>query len=96
MHNSSTSRTIAATRPDARRTAKCRKTSEPSFIDVLVPDHIGRNDQLDHIDQVIDWPKVAKKVNGLHASTEGRPAYPSLTMVKIIILQQRVTPPPLR
>ena len=39
-----------------------RKTSEPSFIDVLVPDHIGRNDQLDRIDQMIDWPKVAKQV----------------------------------
>ena len=35
-----------------------RKTSEPSFIDVLVPDHIGRNDQLDRIDQMIDWPKA--------------------------------------
>ena len=65
-----------------------RKTSEPSFIDVLVPDHIGRNDQLDRIDQMIDWPKVAKQVNGLYASPEGRPAYPPLTMVKIIILQQ--------
>ena len=42
---------------------------------------------------MIDWPKVAKQVNGLYASTEGRPAYPSLTMVKIIILQQRVTHP---
>ena len=36
-----------------------------------------------------DWPKVAKQVNGLYTSTEGRPAYPPLTMVKIIILQQR-------
>ena len=65
-----------------------RKTSEPSFIDVLVPDHIGRNDQLDRIGQMIDWPQVAKQVNGLYASPEGRPAYPPLTMVKIIILQQ--------
>ncbi len=64
------------------------KTSEPSFIDVLVPDHIGRNDQLERIDQMIDWPKVAKQVSGLYASTEGRPAYPPPTMVKIIILQQ--------
>lgn len=29
----------------------------------------------------------------LRASPEGRPAYAPLTMVKIIILQQRVTPP---
>ena len=65
-----------------------RKTSEPSFINVLIPDHIERNDQLDRIDKMIDWPKVAKQVNGLYASPEGRPAYAPLTMVKIIILQQ--------
>ncbi len=35
-----------------------------------------------------DALEVAKKVNGLYASPEGRPAYPPLTMVKIIILQQ--------
>ncbi len=50
-----------------------RKASEPSFIDVLVPDHIGRNDQLDRIDQMIDWPKVAKQVNGLYASPKAAP-----------------------
>lgn len=65
-----------------------RKTSEPSFIDVLIPDQAGRNDQLDRIDRLIDWTKVAEQVNGLYASPEGRPAYPPLTMVKIIILQQ--------
>ncbi len=88
LHNSSTSRTIGRNMPQREEIAMHRKTSEPSFIDVLVPDHIGRNDQLDRIDQMIDWPKVAKQVNGLYASPEGRPAYPPITMVKIIILQQ--------
>ena len=37
---------------------------------------------------MIDWPKVAKKVNSLYSSPEGRPAYPLVTMVKIIVLQQ--------
>ena len=61
-----------------------RPASEPSFIDVLITDHAGRNAQLDRIDQMTDWPKVAKKVNDLYASPEGRPAYPLVTMVKII------------
>ena len=65
-----------------------RSASDPSFIDILITDHAGRNDQLDRVDQMIDWPKVAKKVNGLYASPEGRPAYPLATMVKIIVLQQ--------
>ena len=33
-----------------------RPASEPSFIDILITDHAGRNDQLDRIDQMIDWP----------------------------------------
>ena len=65
-----------------------RPASDPSFIDILITDHAGRNDQLDRIDQMIDWPKVAKKVSGIYASPEGRPAYPPVTMVKIIVLQQ--------
>ena len=28
-----------------------RKTSEPSFIDTLITDHVARIDQLDRIDQ---------------------------------------------
>ena len=67
---------------------KRRPASEPSFIDVLITDHAGRNDQLDRIDKMIDWPKVAKQVNSLYASPEGRPPTPLVTMVKIIVPQQ--------
>ena len=93
MHNSPASRTIGRNPPQREETDKRRKTSEPSFIDVLITDHAGRNDQLDRIDRMIDWPKVAKQVSSLYASTEGRPAYPPLTMVKIIILQSGTTRP---
>ena len=92
MHNSPTSHAIGPNPPQCKETAKRRKTSAPSFIDVLVPDHIGRNDQLDRIDRMIDWPKVAKQVNGLYASTEGRPAYPPLTMVKSSSSSSGMTP----
>ena len=37
---------------------------------------------------MIDWPKVAKQVNSLYASPEGRPPTPLVTMVKIIVPQQ--------
>ena len=43
LHNSPTSRTIGCNPPQREETNMHRKTSEPSFIDVLVPDHIGRN-----------------------------------------------------
>ena len=43
-----------------------------------------RNDRLDRIDRLIDWPKVAAILDDVHAAPEGRPA----TMVKIIVLQQ--------
>ena len=41
-----------------------RQTSDPIFIDILIPRHAGRNDRLDRL---IDWPKVA------HTSTVSTP-----------------------
>ena len=64
------------------------ETSDPSFIDVLISRRAGRNDRIDRIDRLIDWPKVARILNDIHAAPEGRPAYPPLMMVKIIVLQQ--------
>ncbi len=64
------------------------EASDPSFIDAFLPFNAGRNDRLDRIDRLIDWPKVAALLNGVHAAPEGRPAYPPITMVKIIVLQQ--------
>ena len=62
-----------------------RETSDPSFVDILIPRDAGRNERLDRL---IDWPKVARILDGVHAAFEGRPAYPPLMMVKIIVLQQ--------
>ena len=33
------------------------ETSDPSFIDVLISHHAGRNDRLERIDRLIDCPK---------------------------------------
>ena len=64
------------------------EASDPTFIDILITPNAGRNDRLDRIDRLIDWPKVAAILNGVHAAPEGRPAYRPTTMVKIIVLQQ--------
>ena len=64
------------------------ETSDPSFIDVLISHRAGRNERLERIDRLIDWPKVARILDDIHAAPEGRPAYPPLMMVKIIVLQQ--------
>ena len=64
------------------------EASDPTFIDVLITPNAGRNDRLDRIDRLIDWPKVAAILDDVHAAPEGRPAYRPITMVKIIVLQQ--------
>ena len=64
------------------------ETSDPSFVDVLIPRDAGRNERIDRIDRLINWPKVARILDDIHAAPEGRPAYPPLMMVKIIVLQQ--------
>ncbi len=64
------------------------EASDPTFIDILIPSNAGRNDRLDRIDRLIDWPKVAAILDGVHAAPEGRPAYRPTTMIKIIVLQQ--------
>ena len=64
------------------------EASDPTFIDVFLPPNAGRNDRLDRIDRLIDWPKVAALLNDIHAAPEGRPAYRPVTTVKIIVLQQ--------
>ena len=33
------------------------EASDPTFIDVLITSNTGRNDRLDRIDRLIDWPK---------------------------------------
>ena len=64
------------------------EASDPTFLDAFLPSNAGRNDRLDRIDRLIDWPKVAALLDDVHAAPEGRPAYPPVTMVKIIVLQQ--------
>ena len=65
-----------------------RRMSEQSFVEAFLPDRVGRNEKLERIDQVVDWKKLAKLVNGIYASPSGRPSYPPVVMVKTMVLQQ--------
>ena len=49
------------------------EASDPSFIDVLIPTNAGRNDRLDRIDRLIDWPKVAAILDDVHAALKAAP-----------------------
>jgi len=65
-----------------------RDLRQASLADGLVNQRAGRNEWLDRIEKMIDWPAVAKIVDKIYASAEGRPAYPLLTLVKLLLLQQ--------
>ena len=44
------------------------EASDPTFIDVLITSNAGRNDRLDRIDRLIDWPKDRIMHRGRQAS----------------------------
>ena len=48
----------------------------------------ARNARLERIDEVVDWRKLAKLASGIYAAPLGRPSYPPVVMVKIMVLQQ--------
>ena len=63
-------------------------TSGQSFVDVLLPGRFGRNETLERIEAAIDWKQLANLVNTIYSSPTGRPSYPPLVMVKVLMLQQ--------
>jgi IS5 family transposase len=64
-----------------------RDTSGLSFADAMVGEK-GRNACLERIGQVVDWTRIAAVVGDLHTAAEGRPSYPPLVMVKVLLLGQ--------
>jgi transposase, IS5 family len=47
-----------------------------------------KSEWLDRLDAALDWPALEQIVAGIYASREGGPAYPLLTYVKLLLLQQ--------
>jgi IS5 family transposase len=65
-----------------------RDLRQMSLADDLVNQRAGRNDWLGQIEKIIDWPAIASVLSGIYSSDEGRPSYPVLTLVKLLLLQQ--------
>ena len=65
-----------------------RVRGQLDFSELLLPEGLGRNARLERISAAIDWSRIDGLVAGLHAAPEGRKAYPPLTMVKILLIQQ--------
>ena len=59
-----------------------------SFIEVLLPDRVGRNGKLERLEAMLDWKELANVVKGIYAAPSGRPSYPPVVMVKVMVLQQ--------
>ena len=47
-----------------------------------------KSEWLDRLDAALDWPDLETIVAGIYASREGGLAYPLLTCVKLLLLQQ--------
>ena len=65
-----------------------RSTQPPELIDAWLPPRIGRNARLERLTDLIDWTPLEDLVADLHAAPVGRPSYPPLLMVKVLLLQQ--------
>ena len=65
-----------------------REIGKESFLEAFLPEGIGRNDSLERIGEVVDWERLGGLVGDIYAAGEGRPSYPPLMMVKVMLLQQ--------
>ena len=65
-----------------------RSTHPPELLDAWLPPRVGRNARLERLTELIDWEPLAALVADLHAAPVGRPGYPPLLMVKVLLLQQ--------
>ena len=65
-----------------------RQMGNPSLAESLLPQTLGRNERLERIGEEIDWDRFALLVDEVYSADEGRPSYPPLMMVKVLLLEQ--------
>ena len=65
-----------------------RKLGQPSGVEALLPENLGQNRRLERIAALVDWPRLGQLVAEIHAAPVGRPSYPPLLMVTVLLLQQ--------
>lgn len=64
-----------------------RDLGQMSFADGLVNQRAGRNEWLDEVSKIIDWSALGTVLAKIYSSDEGRPSYPILTLVKLLLVQ---------
>ncbi|HUE45542.1 MAG TPA: IS5 family transposase [Aestuariivirgaceae bacterium] len=62
-----------------------RQVGQVSFAESLVRG--GSNRRLERIEGLIEWSAVAALLGDVYASAKGRPSYPPLVLVKVLLLQ---------
>jgi IS5 family transposase len=62
-----------------------REVGQPSFAEALVRG--GSNARLERIEGLIDWSRVERVLEGVYGSATGRPSYPPLVLLKVLLLQ---------
>ena len=65
-----------------------RKIGKHLPLEADLPPQIGRNPRLERLAQRFDWDRLGAVVRGLYAAPTGRPSYPPLMLVKVLLLQQ--------
>ena len=65
-----------------------RQMGQTSLAESLLPQSLGRNERLERIGEEVDWERFAFLVGGVYSADEGRPSYPPLMMVKVLLLEQ--------
>lgn len=65
-----------------------QEMGRPSLSEYMLPEGLGQNERLERIDAAVDWERLGELVAGIYASERGRPSYPPLVMVKVLLLQQ--------
>ena len=65
-----------------------REMGQPSLVESLLPEKLGQNQRLERIHQSVDWVRIGKLAAQVYDAPEGRPSYPPLLMVKVLLLEQ--------
>ena len=65
-----------------------RDMGNPGLAESLLPEELGQNRRLERISEMVDWERFEGLVSEVYSAREGRPSYPPLTMVKVLLLEQ--------
>ena len=65
-----------------------REMGNPGLAESLLPKPLGHNGKLEKISEMVEWGRFEELVSKVYSAREGRPSYPPLTMVKVLLLEQ--------